>query len=189
MVGTPIDQVRRLINQGLIKDLISPLLSVDLWNDERAGKKGGAAGNRTLGPLWFRSRFPLQSTILHSYYHKQDKPVFYTLESENPTFLTTTINNPTQLLSQTRQTWLSHAGIREPNLSHDYASGEEYVYIRSEFEVRSPFLDLLLVLRMQKPRSCTFYSNAFAGPVQGTQAASAAGGAPLNYKYIRLPVA
>ena len=30
MVGTPIDQVRRLINQGLIKDLISPLLSVDL---------------------------------------------------------------------------------------------------------------------------------------------------------------
>ena len=36
MVGTPIDQVRRLINQGQIKDLISPLLSVALWNDERA---------------------------------------------------------------------------------------------------------------------------------------------------------
>ena len=29
MVGTPINQVRRLINQGLIKDLSSPLLSVD----------------------------------------------------------------------------------------------------------------------------------------------------------------
>ena len=51
MVGTPINQVRRVINQGLIKDLISPLLSVDLWNGERAGKKGGAAGNRTQG-LW-----------------------------------------------------------------------------------------------------------------------------------------
>ena len=31
MVGTPIDQVRRLMgHQGLIKDLISALLSVDL---------------------------------------------------------------------------------------------------------------------------------------------------------------
>ena len=29
MVGTPVDQVQRLINQGLIKDLILPLLSVD----------------------------------------------------------------------------------------------------------------------------------------------------------------
>ena len=47
MVRTSINQVRRPINQGLIKDLILPLLSVDLWNGERAGKKGGAAGNRT----------------------------------------------------------------------------------------------------------------------------------------------
>ena len=30
MVGTPINQVQRPINQGLIKDLILPLLSVDL---------------------------------------------------------------------------------------------------------------------------------------------------------------
>ena len=29
MVGTPINQVQRLINQGLIKDLILPLLFVD----------------------------------------------------------------------------------------------------------------------------------------------------------------
>ena len=40
MVGTPINQ--GLINQGLIKDLISPLLSVDLLNSKRAGKKGGS---------------------------------------------------------------------------------------------------------------------------------------------------
>ena len=51
MVGTPINQVRRPINQDLIKDLISPILSVDLWNGERAGRKGGAAGNRIQG-LW-----------------------------------------------------------------------------------------------------------------------------------------
>ena len=30
MIGTPIDQVRIPINQGLIKDLVLPLLSVDL---------------------------------------------------------------------------------------------------------------------------------------------------------------
>ena len=70
-----INQVRRLINQGLIKDLISPLLSVDLWNDERAGKKGGAAGNQTQGlRLWSCSRSTVQSTIfaralLVMYYH------------------------------------------------------------------------------------------------------------------------
>ena len=76
MVGTPINQVRRPINQGLIKDLILPLLSVDpqtvmarlgfklkikdlilpllsvdIWNGKRAGKKGEAAGNWTQG-LW-----------------------------------------------------------------------------------------------------------------------------------------
>ena len=34
MVGTPINQVQRPINQSLIKDLILPLLSVDLWNGE-----------------------------------------------------------------------------------------------------------------------------------------------------------
>ena len=47
MVGTPINQARTLINQGLIKDL----MSVDLWNGERAGKKGGGARSRTQG-LW-----------------------------------------------------------------------------------------------------------------------------------------
>ena len=47
MVGTPINQVQTLINQGLIKDL----LSVDLWNGERAGKKGGGARSQTQG-LW-----------------------------------------------------------------------------------------------------------------------------------------
>ena len=31
MVGTPINQVRRVINQGLIKDLISPLLYCEGW--------------------------------------------------------------------------------------------------------------------------------------------------------------
>ena len=31
MIGTPINQVRRVINQGLIKDLISPLLYCEAW--------------------------------------------------------------------------------------------------------------------------------------------------------------
>ena len=44
-------QVRRLINLGLIKDLILSILSVDLWNGKGAGKKGGAAGDQTEG-LW-----------------------------------------------------------------------------------------------------------------------------------------
>ena len=49
-------QVQRLINLGLIKDLILPLLSMDLQNGERAEKKGEAAGIRSLiRPSWLVS--------------------------------------------------------------------------------------------------------------------------------------
>ena len=41
--GTPINLIQGLVRPGLIRDPISPLLSIDLWNGERAGKKGGAA--------------------------------------------------------------------------------------------------------------------------------------------------
>ena len=55
-------QIWRLINIGLSKDLILSLLSVDLWNGKRAGKKGGAAGSQTEG---------LYNNSLHSYHLKQ----------------------------------------------------------------------------------------------------------------------
>ena len=47
MVVIPINQVQRIINQGLIKDQILPLLNVGLRNGKKAGKKGGAVGNQT----------------------------------------------------------------------------------------------------------------------------------------------
>ena len=70
MVGTPINQFRRPINQRLIKDLILSLLSVDLWNGEQAGKKGGAAGNRTQG-LWLS----MPSALPLSYNSHQQPPL------------------------------------------------------------------------------------------------------------------
>ena len=51
MVGTPIIQVQRPINQGLIKDLILPLLSVDLEMAKEQERKMELPGIKTQG-LW-----------------------------------------------------------------------------------------------------------------------------------------
>ena len=45
-ISDAINLVRRPINLCLIKDLIVSLLSEELWNGDRAGKKGGVAWNR-----------------------------------------------------------------------------------------------------------------------------------------------
>ena len=48
VVETSINLAQRLISSGLIKDPIMHLLSKDLQNAERAGKKGGTVGGRPL---------------------------------------------------------------------------------------------------------------------------------------------
>ena len=129
MVGTPINQVQRLINQCLIKDLILPLLSVDLWNDERAGKKGGVL-------LSFQ-----RSTDSNGEIRSLIRPWLISLRTWSigvPTIglravillkISCTINNPTQLLSQTiynyHSTWCISHSLR--------TSSRQAVFIQNSF--------------------------------------------------------